>query len=105
MAIDAHSIRIWEGDGTRLGATWDGLGVNFSLFSASANKVELCLFDSTGTKEVQRVALPGYNCIYDRQEGHTRDVVDHVMDLHLHMHQTFMNLLEVLVSHLNQWCP
>jgi isoamylase len=60
MAIDAHSIRIWEGDGTRLGATWDGLGVNFSLFSASTNKVELCLFDSTGTKEVQRVELPEY---------------------------------------------
>ena len=60
MAIDAHSIRIWEGDATQQGATWDGLGVNFSLFSASATKVELCLFDSTGTQETQRIELPEY---------------------------------------------
>ncbi|MET4023391.1 hypothetical protein ABIC10_008532 [Bradyrhizobium sp. S3.2.12] len=31
-----------------LGATWDGLGVNFALFSAHATKVELCLFDDAG---------------------------------------------------------
>ena len=60
MAIDAHSIRIWEGDATQQGATWDGLGVNFSLFSASATKVELCLFDSTGTQETQRIELPEF---------------------------------------------
>jgi glycogen operon protein len=29
-----------------LGASWDGLGVNFALFSAHATKVELCLFDA-----------------------------------------------------------
>ena len=29
-----------------LGATWDGSGVNFALFSAHAEKVELCLFDA-----------------------------------------------------------
>jgi isoamylase len=60
MAIDAHSIRIWEGDATQQGATWDGLGVNFSLFSANATKVELCLFDSTGRQEIQRIELPEY---------------------------------------------
>jgi glycogen operon protein len=60
VAIDAHSIRIWEGDATQLGATWDGLGVNFSLFSANAKKVELCLFDPTGKQEVQRIELPEY---------------------------------------------
>ena len=60
MAIDAESIRIWEGDSTQLGATWDGLGVNFSLFSANATKVELCLFDATGTHEIQRIELPEY---------------------------------------------
>jgi isoamylase len=60
MAIDAHSIRIWEGDATQLGATWDGLGVNFSLFSANATKVELCLFDSSGKQELQRIELPEY---------------------------------------------
>jgi glycogen operon protein len=60
VAIDAHSTRIWEGDATQLGATWDGLGVNFSLFSANATKVELCLFDPTGKQEVQRIELPEY---------------------------------------------
>jgi isoamylase len=60
MAIDAHSIRIWEGDATQPGATWDGLGVNFSLFSANATKVELCLFDSNGKQELHRIELPEY---------------------------------------------
>jgi isoamylase len=60
MAIDAHSIRIWEGDATQQGATWDGLGVNFNLFSANATKVELCLFDSNGKQELQRIELPEY---------------------------------------------
>jgi glycogen operon protein len=42
-----------------LGATWDGVGVNFALFSAHATKVELCLFDSTSaTRESQRYELP-----------------------------------------------
>ena len=40
--------RIREGLPHPLGATWDGLGVNFALFSAHATKVELCLFDATG---------------------------------------------------------
>src|SRR4051812_2282039 len=39
-----------------LGATWDGSGTNFSLFSEVATKVELCLFDATGGEE--RIALP-----------------------------------------------
>ncbi len=30
-----------------LGATWDGRGTNFALFSAHAEKVEFCLFDAT----------------------------------------------------------
>ena len=43
-----------------LGATWDGLGVNFALFSANATKVELCLFDERGEREVERIELPEY---------------------------------------------
>jgi len=43
-----------------LGATWDGTGTNFALFSANATKVELCLFDSSGRRELERVALPEY---------------------------------------------
>ena len=41
-----------------LGATWDGRGTNFALFSANAAKVELCLFDKEGRREIERVALP-----------------------------------------------
>ncbi len=42
------------------GAFWDGKGVNFSLFSAHATKVELCLFDSSGTRETERIELPEF---------------------------------------------
>jgi glycogen operon protein len=41
-----------------LGATWDGEGVNFALYSEHAEKVELCLFDTTGKRETVRVTLP-----------------------------------------------
>ena len=43
-----------------LGATWDGKGVNFALFSANAEKVELCTFDPRGRREIARVTLPEY---------------------------------------------
>ena len=51
--------RIWPGSPYPLGATWDGHGVNFALFSAHAEKVELCLFDQRG-REIERIALPEY---------------------------------------------
>ncbi|MCA8932575.1 MAG: hypothetical protein KDA49_08920, partial [Rhodospirillaceae bacterium] len=41
-----------------LGPSWDGRGVNFALFSANATKVELCLFDASGQRETERIALP-----------------------------------------------
>jgi isoamylase len=37
---------LWPGHPFPLGATWDGHGTNFSLFSEHAEKVELCLFDA-----------------------------------------------------------
>ena len=40
-----------------LGATPDGNGVNFALFSAHAEKVELCLFDESGSQEVERYEI------------------------------------------------
>ncbi|MDG9925648.1 MULTISPECIES: glycogen debranching protein GlgX [unclassified Pseudomonas] len=52
--------RIAEGHPFPLGATWDGLGVNFALFSAHATKVELCLFDDQGKTEIERIELPEY---------------------------------------------
>jgi glycogen operon protein len=42
------------------GAAWDGTGVNFSLFSAHATAVELCLFDAAGERELERIMLPEY---------------------------------------------
>jgi glycogen operon protein len=52
--------RVQEGRPFPLGATWDGLGVNFALFSANATKVELCLFDVDGMQEVERIELPEF---------------------------------------------
>jgi isoamylase len=51
---------VTEGKPFPLGATWDGLGVNFALFSAHATKVELCLFDDSGETELERIELPEY---------------------------------------------
>lgn len=53
-------FKLKEGLPYPLGATWDGKGTNFALFSAHATKVELCLFNADGTKEIQRIALPEY---------------------------------------------
>ena len=50
--------RLQEGSPFPRGATWTGLGVNFALFSATATKVELCLFDDDGEKEIERIELP-----------------------------------------------
>ena len=52
-------MRIWPGRPFPRGATWDGAGVNFALFSEHATKVELCLFDSPGdVAESERIELP-----------------------------------------------
>jgi glycogen operon protein len=48
---------VWPGQPYPRGATWDGEGVNFALFSSNAEKVELCLFDPSGRHELQRIAL------------------------------------------------
>ncbi|MEW5729750.1 MAG: glycogen debranching protein GlgX [Pseudomonadota bacterium] len=58
MAISR--ARVWPGTPHPLGATWDGAGANFALFSAHAEKVELCLFDGAGEREVERISLPEY---------------------------------------------
>ena len=51
-------MRVTDGVPHPLGATWDGRGTNFALFSAHAKRVELCLFDSQGRRELERIALP-----------------------------------------------
>jgi isoamylase len=50
--------RVAAGSPHPLGATWDGRGTNFALFSSSAEKVELCLFDRSGRNEIERIPLP-----------------------------------------------
>jgi isoamylase len=52
--------RVQEGRPFPFGSSWDGLGVNFALFSANATKVELSLFDADGSTEVERIELPEY---------------------------------------------
>jgi isoamylase len=48
---------VWRGKPYPLGATWDGEGVNFALFSENAEKVELCLFGPQGRRELQRIEM------------------------------------------------
>jgi len=50
--------RLDDGAPFPLGATWDGKGVNFALFSANATGVELCLFEPTGQREIHRIPCP-----------------------------------------------
>ncbi len=49
--------QIWPGKPYPLGANWDGAGVNFSLFSENATRVELCLFDEPNAKRETRIPL------------------------------------------------
>ena len=55
-----ETFAIEPGDGQQLGANFDGKGVNFALFSAHAERVELCLFDPCGKTEIARLELPEY---------------------------------------------
>ena len=63
-------MRVWPGQPYPLGATWDGEGVNFALFSEHATGVELCLFDNPD----------------DAQESHKivfQELTDHVWHAYL----------------------
>jgi len=51
----AEPATVWPGNNYPLGATYDGAGTNFALFSEVAEQVELCLFDDDGQET--RVAL------------------------------------------------
>jgi len=52
-----RALRVWPGSPYPLGATWDGVGVNFALFSEHATRVELCLFDSPSA-ESESITIP-----------------------------------------------
>jgi glycogen operon protein len=68
----AARLRVWPGRPHPLGATWDGSGTNFALFSAHAERVELCLFDEHGRAEFARIALPEYT--HEVWHGYLPDV-------------------------------
>jgi glycogen operon protein len=55
-AIPAVAAEVWPGKAYPLGATYDGSGTNFAVFSEVAERVELCLFDTDGNET--RVTLP-----------------------------------------------
>ncbi len=57
---DTFASGLKEGLPFPRGASWDGAGTNFALFSAHASMVELCLFDADGKTELERVTLPEY---------------------------------------------
>jgi isoamylase len=50
--------RLAAGSPYPLGATWDGLGTNFAVFSAHAERVDLCLFDPSGKRQIAVFQLP-----------------------------------------------
>jgi isoamylase len=54
--VERGDVKVWPGQSYPLGATYDGTGTNFSLFSEVAERVELCLFDDNG--EETRIDLP-----------------------------------------------
>src|SRR6195952_4869892 len=58
--LNSNFSRIQEGLPYPRGASWDGEGTNFAVFSAHATKVEVCLFDGDGKREIERVQLPEY---------------------------------------------
>ena len=67
------TLRVSEGKPYPLGATWDGLGTNFALFSEHATKVELCLFESADAKrETYKVELPERTAFV--WHGYIRDI-------------------------------
>jgi isoamylase len=66
-------FRVWPGEPQPLGATWDGSGTNFALFSAHAEKVELCLFNDKGRNEIARIPLPEFT--HEIWHGYLPDVL------------------------------
>ncbi|ESR22591.1 glycogen debranching protein GlgX [Lutibaculum baratangense] len=51
---------VWPGRAYPLGATFDGHGVNFAVYSANADRVDLCLFDAAGRRQTDVIPLPEY---------------------------------------------
>lgn len=57
LPTDFSAATLLPGSPQPLGATWTGDGVNFAVFSSGATRVELCLYDASGAREVARLEL------------------------------------------------
>jgi isoamylase len=66
--------RVWPGLPSPLGATWDGSGVNFAIFSAYATAVELCLFDSPYSDREQ-ARIPLRECTHHVWHGYVPGLI------------------------------
>ena len=55
------SRRVWPGEPFPLGSAWDGDGTNFSLFSETAERVELCLFDGDDEERIELHERTAFN--------------------------------------------
>ncbi len=60
--VRSYDGATWPGDGLPLGASWDGYGTNFSVFSEVATRVDLCLFDADGREERVHLHEPTAFC-------------------------------------------
>jgi glycogen operon protein len=56
--IEYPDIVLQPGESSPLGATWTEAGVNFAVHCDGASQIELCLFDSSGDREIARLPLP-----------------------------------------------
>ncbi|UUX95099.1 glycogen debranching protein GlgX [Aquabacterium sp. J223] len=54
---DVPISTVWPGRPYPLGATWDGEGVNFAIFSEHAERIDLALYDAAGRRETKRITL------------------------------------------------
>jgi glycogen operon protein len=70
VSSPASPQRVWPGRPYPLGASWDGAGTNFSVFSEQADAVDLCLFDDAGTE----TAVPLPECVGHVWHGYLPDV-------------------------------
>ena len=59
------TMTVWPGRPHPLGATWDGEGVNFALFSQHAEQVVLCLFDAKGKQEMAQIHQAGRGALLE----------------------------------------
>lgn len=64
--MTASNFRIREGNPLPRGATWDGKGTNFALFSEHATRVDVCIFDDSGRREEAPRVDHGLGCCLEQ---------------------------------------